>query len=238
MSRLLCLLAILAAIALLWETPVVRPLRTLVVFFHELSHGLVAVATGGKIEEIRVDADGSGLCITRGGSRFLVLSAGYLGSLALGGLILVLAARSVRDRVIVGLAGVLLIAVSVLSIRPFSGYGFISCTAAGAVLLACARWLPVEANDVILKVIGLSSCLYVLLDLKAIAAGRMGSGSDAHALGRVTGLPYWLWGVIWLCLAIAAAVWFLMLATRGPRDGSGQRGMSVRKGTAGRPALL
>jgi len=44
------LLITLVAILFLWNTWVVYPLKILVVFFHELSHGLMAVVTGGSIK--------------------------------------------------------------------------------------------------------------------------------------------------------------------------------------------
>ena len=47
--------AILAVVFALWATPVVLPLKLLVVFFHELSHALVAILTGGRVESFSVD---------------------------------------------------------------------------------------------------------------------------------------------------------------------------------------
>jgi len=212
------LLAILGALMLLWETPIVAPLRLIVVFFHELSHALAALATGGSIVGIQLAADGSGLCTTRGGSRFLILSAGYLGSLLWGGIILVLAARSRRDSVLVALAGTLLVLVTVLFIRPFQGFGFISSFACGAVLMASARWLPPGFNDLLLKVIGLTSCFYVVLDLKDIVFWRVGPESDAHRLGELTGIPTTLWALLWMALAIVGALGFLALAASAPPE--------------------
>lgn len=56
-------------------------------FFHEISHGLAAMITGGTILNIQLNFNGSGLCTTRGGLRFLVSFAGYAGS-ALWGLLI------------------------------------------------------------------------------------------------------------------------------------------------------
>ena len=71
------LLAITAAVVFFWNSGIVYPLKILVVFFHELSHGLMAVFTGGSIREIQLFAAQGGLCVTAGGNRFLTLSAGY-----------------------------------------------------------------------------------------------------------------------------------------------------------------
>jgi len=75
------LFALITLIFALWQTPLVTPLKILVVYLHELSHGIAAIVTGGEIVKISISPDIGGVIWTRGGSRFLVLSAGYLGSL-------------------------------------------------------------------------------------------------------------------------------------------------------------
>lgn len=56
-------------------------------FFHEISHGLAALLTGGSIHNITLNFNGSGVCTTRGGSRFIISFSGYAGS-ALWGLLI------------------------------------------------------------------------------------------------------------------------------------------------------
>ena len=92
--RLLLPLALAAAALLLWGTFVVYPFRLFVVFLHEISHGLAAVATGGSIVSIGLSFDEGGVCLTRGGWPFLILNAGYLGSLSWGALFLLLGAAA------------------------------------------------------------------------------------------------------------------------------------------------
>jgi len=78
------LLALTALVMALWTTPVILPLKILVVFFHELSHGLAALLTGGEIVSLSVNPEQGGVTLMRGGSRFAILSAGYVGSLLFG----------------------------------------------------------------------------------------------------------------------------------------------------------
>ncbi|MDA8747930.1 M50 family metallopeptidase, partial [Litoreibacter sp.] len=106
------LLVTLAVIFALWTTSVVLPLKILVVYLHELSHGLAALATGGEIERINVSAQIGGFTMTRGGNRFAILSAGYLGSLLFGVCMLVLALRSAADRVVMAILGAVSIVVA------------------------------------------------------------------------------------------------------------------------------
>ena len=71
-----------AALWLLWETPVVYPLKIFVVMLHEISHGIASIATGGAIDKIVLDPYQGGACYCGGGNAFLTLSAGYSGELA------------------------------------------------------------------------------------------------------------------------------------------------------------
>ena len=56
-------------------------------FFHEISHGLAAIMSGGEIYRITLNFNGSGTCETLGGVGFLVSFSGYAGS-ALWGLMI------------------------------------------------------------------------------------------------------------------------------------------------------
>ena len=215
------LLASLVLIAIFWDSRISYPLRVLVVFFHELSHALAAWATGGSVEEISVVKEVGGACVTAGGSRFLILTSGYLGSLAWGGAILLFAARTRFDRLLMALLGAILIAVSLLFVRPFQGFGFIFGAASGAVLLALAAYLPGAANDYLLRVIGLSSTMYAILDLKDDVLDRPGAPSDARMLAELTGLPALVWGLLWMGIALAATLFFLIQVSKARKPAGG-----------------
>ena len=94
------------SIKLLWDTYLVYPLKLLVVFLHESSHGLMAILTGGTVLHVEVSPDEAGVCKTQGGSRFLTLSAGYLGSMLWAGLTLNLATHSHHEREVSRVMGV------------------------------------------------------------------------------------------------------------------------------------
>ncbi|MEZ4383855.1 MAG: M50 family metallopeptidase [Nannocystaceae bacterium] len=223
----LLLLGLTAAVAALWDTPVVYPLKILVVFFHELSHGLMAVLTGGEIVEIQVVKEQGGLCITRGGSRILTLSAGYLGSLVWGGAILTLAARTRLDRGVAVVLGAILLAVTAIFVRPVIGFGFGFGVASSLVLILLGLKLSERVCDLVLRVIGLTSCLYAVLDIKSDILDRPEVRSDAAMLAEVTGLPTTFWGVLWISVAVLSALGFLYFAAR--REERGLAALSGRR---------
>lgn len=208
------LLGVAVVVTALWNTPVVYPLKILVVFFHELSHGATAVLTGGSIVSIKVVAAEGGLCLTRGGSRFLTLSAGYLGSLVWGGAILVIAARTRLDRPLATVLGLLLIGVTAIWVRPLLSFGALFGVLAGGALAASGLLLSETINDYILRSIGLTSCLYAVLDIKSDVLDRPYVRSDAAMLGELTHTPTLLWGALWIAVATLAALGFLLVACR------------------------
>jgi hypothetical protein len=193
---------------------VILPLKILVVFFHELSHGIMAMLTGGEIVRIEVVAQEGGLCVTRGGNRFLTLSAGYVGSLIWGGLLLVLASRSRLDRTVSATVGMLLMLATLIWVRPLVSFGFLFGLTAGGALLAIGCFLSHALNDFLLKVIGLTSCLYALLDIKIDIIDRPYLKSDAAMLAEEFGLPTVFWGLLWAAIAVGFAVLFLVIACR------------------------
>lgn len=205
---------IFVGVALLWNTWLVYPLKILVVFFHELSHGLAAILTGGSIVAIEVNREQGGQCITSGGSRFLTLSAGYLGSLLFGGTLLLGAARSRNDKAITATLALLLLGVTLLFIRPWFGFGMLFGLGAGGALLLAARFLGKTGNDWLIQVIGLTSCLYAVLDIKSDILDRPELRSDARLLAELTGIPTLIWGLLWLVVALALTIWFVRRASR------------------------
>ncbi len=195
---------------LFWWSPVLYPLKLFVVLLHEVSHGAMAVVTGGEIQRIVVTPDQGGVCYCPGGNAFLTLSAGYLGSLAWGGLILSLArSRRPGPMTVTTLIGVAVLLLTVLYVRnPFGilfgalfGGAMIALRAAGRVV-----------HVAVLTALGLTSCLYALLDIKSDILDRPYLPSDARMLADLTGIPTVVWGVLWIGLGLAVSVLLLRRA--------------------------
>jgi hypothetical protein len=185
----------------LWDTPVVYPLKIFVVLLHEVSHALAAVVTGGSLERIVLDPNQGGATYTLGGSRFITLSAGYLGSLAWGGLMTEAArARRIPALWVNGLIGGLVVALTVLFVR--STFGVVFGVAFGLALMAAAGKLSATLNRGLLLTLGLTSSLYAILDIKSDILDRPHLQSDAYMLAELTGIPTLAWGALWIMLAL------------------------------------
>jgi len=201
------------ALWLLWNTPVVYPLKIFVVLLHEVSHGIAAVATGGSIQKIVLDPYQGGATYTVGGNAFATLSAGYLGSLAWGAL-MVEAARSrrIRPDLVVGLIGGLVVALTILFVRSGFGIGF--GVLFGLALAASAHKLSVAVNRTLLLTLGMTSSLYAILDIKSDILDRPTLESDAFMLSKITGIPTMVWGIIWIVVALAVTALLFRRAYR------------------------
>ena len=197
-------LGIAAAALVLWDTFVVYPFRLFVVLLHEISHGLAAVLTGGAIEAIGLSFDEGGVCRTRGGWPFLILNAGYLGSLLWGALFLVLGERRTRARSVIAAIGAFTVVVTLLYVRSLFGFGY--GLAAGFALVAVASRLRPAVSEVLLAAIGATSALYAVWDVASDVLLRHSGESDAAALARLTGLPAAVWGALWIGVSIVVLV--------------------------------
>ncbi|MBN8621502.1 MAG: M50 family metallopeptidase, partial [Anaerolineae bacterium] len=89
--RLLILIAALVLVFILWNIPqldfVLYPFRLFVTYVHEAGHGTAALLTGGRFLGFEIFANGAGQAITAGGSRLLILPAGYLGAALFGAIL-------------------------------------------------------------------------------------------------------------------------------------------------------
>ena len=210
------LFVIAFTVFMLWNLPIIWPLKMLVVFLHESSHALAALLTGGRVEGMTLHYLQGGTTTTRGGWFFVIASAGYIGSLALGVLLFVIAVRTHWDRVVVMALGVLMLIAAALYMREMFALGF--TIAVAVVLLVVAKFLPVIVNDLVLRVIGLTSMIYVPYDIFDDTLRRAGGMSDARIIATEFGGPTVFWGGLWLVISLAVIFATLRWGLKGPSN--------------------
>lgn len=176
-------------------------------FFHEISHGLAALVTGGKVIKIELHYSGSGVCYTSGGARWLIMLAGYAGA-ALWGLLIYLMAGKLPKRyshITAGLLAVILIVSAVLYARDIPSW--IIIVAITLFYGAAVRFRDRLPLRFILKL----AALYIILDaFKApVMLLQHRPVSDATNLAALTGVPEFCWIVLWLIIALGclAYIW-------------------------------
>lgn len=193
---------LLIAAILIRQIPLVSiPLNWLETYFHEISHGIAALLTGGSIIKIELFPNGSGLCTTQGGINFLITFCGYAGATFWGWLLFKLAKSHQRSaQVISGLMIALLLASIVLWARDLLTIIILSSLAVMFVFIIKMRRL--KYLQLLMKFFGLSVLLNSLFSPTYLFDGR--NLGDGAALSSMTMIPEVIWVVIWCALALAA----------------------------------
>ena len=225
--HLLSLLLLGAILVVLWRIPgcswLVYPFRLFGTFVHELSHGMAALATGGSFQRFVVNPDLSGMAWSAGGTRWVVASAGYIGS-ALCGAVLILLGRFLSARILLFAIGAVLALSCLLFVR--NGFGALAGIALAALLILAARYLREPWSEGLLLLIALQTLLDgfgAIIDLFARSL-QPGTHTDADTLAQLSGLPAPFWALIWAALSAGIALGVLWLAVRQikrPAMGSG-----------------
>jgi hypothetical protein len=237
-------LLIAAAISVvLWFIPFAEfltyPFRIFVTFIHEGGHALAALVTGNSVASLSVAVNASGeTYTTQGGifSQVLISSAGYLGSMAFGALLLILIRKAVAARIVLLGSGIFIFALTMiyglfkplfwltgLSAIPFTLLAglFISV---GLVLIA--RFASAKVATFFVSFLAVQCILNAFFDLKTLLfisspfAG-MTVHTDALNMARATGVPAILWTVAWITLALGN-LWFAMRLYVARRESSYQ----------------
>lgn len=203
-------LLIAAAITIaLWYIPFLSvlsyPFTIFVTFIHEGGHALAALLTGNDVASLTVAIDSSGETYTTRGSMFsqiLVSSAGYLGAMGYGALLLFLIRRAVAARyVLVGTGAFILILTLIYGLG--SAFTIIMGVGIAAGLIAIAKYASPGVATFFVSFLAVQAVLNAMLDLKTLFFYSFvpGARTDAANMANATGVPAVFWTVVWIGLA-------------------------------------
>jgi hypothetical protein len=219
-------LLIAAAISIaLWFVPFAEvltyPFRIFVTFIHEGGHAIAALLTGNSVQSLSVAMNASGeTYTTQGGTltQMFVASAGYLGAMTFGALLLVLIRRGVRARLILAGSSLLILALTIIFglVKPLvagtwgSLAGVPFTLFAGIVLsvglFAVARFASRRVAAFFVSLLAVQCVLNALLDLKTVfflsSPFAPSIPTDAVNMANATGIPAIVWTIIWIVIAI------------------------------------
>lgn len=205
MKQIAYMIIPLIAIALFWNSLLIAPLKILVVFFHEASHVIATILTGGQVMNMEINSGFSGQVISKGGWRFVILSSGYLGSLIWGVVIFSIAFKSQLDKFASIFLGCMIILLTIFFIRNIFGVIF-SCLS-GLAFIYTGWKFSENTNDLILKITGLTSIIYAPLDIFSDIILHSSLKSDARMLAEEFGGTTIMWGIIWLSISLIIVLW-------------------------------
>ncbi|MBI5670148.1 MAG: M50 family metallopeptidase [Chloroflexi bacterium] len=207
----------------LWNVPqldaLLYPFRLFVTYVHEAGHGLMAILTGGRFLHFEILPGGSGQAITAGGSRALILPAGYLGAALFGAALFYAVNRFHRTRAIALGLGVALMVVS-LAFGRFSVTALLVGLAFGAVLIGLAYKASRDVNALVLNVLAILTGLNAVLDVvflvgnSSAALGNIRNDAAAFSAEVFPLVPAPIWALVWVVLALVilgVAVWYAVV---------------------------
>ncbi len=173
---------------------ILYPITLLVTFLHEFGHALGAVLTGGSVNEIQINPNGSGYTTSVGGSRSIILMGGYIGSAILGNLLFYAGTKGQKlIKPIMYLLSAAMVFTAFYWYNSMFTTGFLIAFAVVIGFIA----LKTEFGREILMFLGLASIIYIIQDF------NVGPSSDLAAYAEhMVILPADVWKYIWLGVVI------------------------------------
>ena len=173
---------------------ILYPIRLFVTFLHEFGHAIGAVLTGGWVEEVQINQDGSGWTRTANGNRPITIMGGYLGSAIFGNILFYVGAK--LKWLVKPMLFVLICAMLVTAFYWFNSF-FTTSVLVLFSLVLCFIALKTDFGQEVLMFLGLASVLFIIQDF------NVGPRSDLKAYEEVMViLPAQVWMYIWLGVAI------------------------------------
>ncbi|HEV2828492.1 MAG TPA: M50 family metallopeptidase [Pyrinomonadaceae bacterium] len=207
----------------LWFIPYAEiltyPFRIFVTFIHEGGHALAALLTGNSVASLSIATNASGETYTSQGgalSQMFVASAGYLGSMAFGALLLVLIRKAIAARFVLLGSAALVFALTVIyglvkpamtgvvsSALPFT---ILAGTILSVGLVVIAKYAKARVASFFVSLLAVQCILNALLDLKTVffmsSPFAPSVPTDAVNMANATGIPAMVWAVVWIGIAV------------------------------------
>ncbi len=177
-----------------WGRLILYPITLLVTSLHEMGHALFALASGGSVNSLQINQDGSGHCVTAGGSAAMTLMGGYIGSAIFGNILFYIGVKkSWLTSVVLWVMAILM---ALAAIFWFSNvFTTILLIVFGTLLFYLNKS---GMKHEIVMFLGLASIWHIIQDF------NVGPSSDLQAYSQTIGIfgPN-VWMYFWLFIVVA-----------------------------------
>jgi hypothetical protein len=202
------------------------PFFILTTWFHEMGHGLTALALGQHFEQLLIFPNGSGVAenqLAGDAPRYFqaaIAAGGPLAPAAAGAGLIVASAHPRAWRPVMALVAAAILASTIIWVRSATGWWALSLA---TVIIGVTAWRGSPAFlRFALQFLGLMGALSALSDWRylfteQVVLGGQAMLSDTGAISAVVGMPHWLWaGVLLLISAtmIGAALKYALAEKR------------------------
>ncbi|KAL3910581.1 MAG: hypothetical protein SGILL_007638 [Bacillariaceae sp.] len=200
------------------NTIVVKPMKLIAIFIHEMGHASAAWITGGSVDKIEVYQNEGGVTNFRGGFRPAIVPAGYVGVAFWGGVFVALSGSRIGATVAAGIfmtALIVCLRYSPNAMLVGLCLGFFAITLT-AVLIDWLVFSPVL--EYVTLFYGVFIGWYGIMDIWDDTISRTVEGSDSHAcfkmwpccLPRCVGVQFMCCALVCQCLGLYFALVSLM----------------------------
>jgi hypothetical protein len=212
-QRLLFISYCIFAIVISYIPFIGLPFIYLGTIFHEISHALMTLITGGNILEFVLSPNGSGHVVSQGGNNFLIAFSGYFGVTLWAALLFQAGRKNNMTRITLGILVCLFSATLLLWVNNLMTTLILVAVITMLILMllkTSARYITYLSQSVAILVLfnAIKSPLY-LIDGRAIG--------DGASLGKLTWLPEIFWVSIW-CFWGLCVLYFLFVSIK-PNQG-------------------
>lgn len=203
---LIAVVVVLALPALPGGTYAIYPFAILTTWFHEMGHGLTALALGQEFVQLQIFANGSGVAESRLASdispfaRAAIAAGGPLAPVMAGCALIIASAHRRAWRAALWIMCIAILASVIAYVRSETGYAVLPLVAAG---LAAIAWrAPAGVTRFTLQFVGVLAAMSMLRDFNYLFTEEAVIGgqrmlSDTGQIEAVLILPHWFWaGVI------------------------------------------
>ncbi|KAG7360488.1 peptidase M50B family protein [Nitzschia inconspicua] len=202
------------------NTVVVKPMKLIAIFIHEMGHASAAWLTGGSVDKIEVYQNEGGVTNFRGGFRPFIIPAGYVGVAFWGGVFVALSGSRIGATVA---AGIFMAALLICLRYSPNGTLIGLCLFFFVITLAATLidWLVFSpVLEYVTLFYGVFIGWYGIMDIWDDTISRTVEGSDASAcfqmwrccLPRCVGVQFMLCAICCQCLGLYFALVSLMNA--------------------------
>ncbi|MCK7592695.1 M50 family metallopeptidase [Pseudomarimonas salicorniae] len=221
------LLALAISFAVVWvpfAEVLAWPLLLTSTLFHELGHGLAALALGGKFDSLSLYADGSGMAEYRGafgrGEIALIAMSGLIGPPLAAMLLLIAAGYQRACHIALGVLGAGLAMAGLFWAGNTLTLVFCLALAFGLLLIAILGAAMVSQITCVFVAVELALASFTRADYLFTDSAQTGAGvlvSDVGQIAEAWWLPFWFWGGLIAVLSIAllaVGAWRFLAALR------------------------
>lgn len=188
----------------------IYPFVILTTWFHEMGHGLTAMATGQEFRQLMILASGSGVAESRLAAdcppwvQAAIAAGGPLAPCVVGAALILASANPKLWRPALWLMAAAIFVSVIIWVRSPVGYAVLPLVGACLALIA---WRAKPAfTRFALQFLGILAAMSMLRDFhylftrEAVIEGRAVL-SDTGQIAAVTGLPHWLWAAVILLVS-------------------------------------